>query len=876
MMDQEVLMDFIAEAREHLETIEPNLLELEKNPDNLSLIDEIFRPMHSLKGASGFLHLDKMNKLAHKAENILDEMRKGNIRNTPEIMDVILAATDALRQILDNLEEMGEEGDVEVDSIIKTIEELLSGGGHLTSKEEGEPKESESSGDSREREGYLLTINSPEHLSDFLEEVEDNVENLNKLLVDIEKEPERSEEIIQDIFRYFHNLKGNSGLIGYKEFYNLTHNAESLLNYFRQNKKNIPSDILDLLLRTIDLLEEMVEAIDPETGFVTPPDLKGIPSELEKALAKLTGNVPVEEGPPVEEENQDKGESVDVDDDDLAVFKETVRQQFENIKLALSTLEKGTDNPTEYIDGLHRAFISLKNACEYMELEECAKYASNTAVLVEQGRNMESGFDTMLSILAQESEILEEMIKKEIEKLEEASKKKEDVKKESQKVDTTVSEEKPSDEQREEPVKDTKTSEKAKVETKPKTDKKPQQKIKTSSTIRVDHEKLDHLMNLIGELIINRNRFVLLTKELEEKKDLTEVIQDFYETTDALGRISDDLQDTIMQVRMIPIRTVFSRFPRLVRDLSRKSGKKIELIIEGEDTELDKSLVELIGDPILHLIRNAVDHGQETPEERRAAGKPEVGKVWLRAFHEGNSVMIEVEDDGRGIDPEKIKKKAIEKGIITPEEAEKMDDREAIDLIFAPGFSTADKVTDVSGRGVGMDVVRNNIKSLNGNVFVHSEVGKGTKFTLSLPLTLAIIEALLVEVGTHTYAIPLDAVSETTKISPTKIYEVNQRKTTTLRGEVVGLVELGELLGVESLNGDREILPLVIISVNERKLGLIVDKLLHRQEIVIKSMGEYLGDIHGFAGATILGDGRVILILDPNELMSIATSSLRR
>jgi two-component system chemotaxis sensor kinase CheA len=392
----------------------------------------------------------------------------------------------------------------------------------------------------------------------------------------------------------------------------------------------------------------------------------------------------------------------------------------------------------------------------------------------------------------------------------------------------------------------------------------------------VDHEKLDHLMNLIGELIINRNRFVMLTKQLEENRDLNEMIQFFYETTDALGRISDDLQDTIMQVRMVPVRTVFSRFPRLVRDLSRKSGKKIDLIIEGEDTELDKSLVEVIGDPILHLIRNAVDHGQETPEERRAAGKPEVGKVWLRAFHEGNSVIIEVEDDGRGIDPEKIKKKAIEKGIINPEEAEKMDDREAIDLIFAPGFSTAEKVTDVSGRGVGMDVVRNNIKSLNGNVFVHSEVGKGTKFILSLPLTLAIIEALLVEVGTHTYAIPLDAVSETTKIETSKICEVNKRKTTTLRGEVVGLVELGEILGISNgKKDDRDILPLVIISVNDRKVGLIVDTLLHRQEIVIKSMGEYLGDIHGFAGATILGDGRVILILDPNEVMSIATSLKR-
>ena len=875
MTDQEVLMDFIAEAREHLETIEPNLLELEKNPEDRSLIDEIFRPMHSLKGASGFLNLKKMNKLAHKAENILDEMRKGNLKNTPEIMDVILEATDALRQMLDNLEESGEEGDVEIESIIETIENLLKGESPTSSAEETEVSDKGAEGEDK---GYLLTINSPEHLSDFLEEVEDNIENLNKLLVDIEKEPERSEEIIQDIFRYFHNLKGNSGLIGYKEFYELTHKAESLLNYFRQNKEKIPTDILDLLLKTLDLLEEMVEAIDQETGLVTPPDLKGLPEELEKAISRLTGSEEEEktETETISEEEEASQQDIQVDDEDLAIFIETVRQQFDNIKLALTTLEKEPEN-RDYIDGLYRALNSLKNACEYMDLEECAKYASQTAVLVDQGRNMEGGFDTLLSILSQETEILEEMINKEIDKLKKSQAEKEVAQEEK---------EEPKREEKIEEVKESKRAEEIKEEVqKEKVEKKEQtaikkdqktQKIKTSSTIRVDHEKLDHLMNLIGELIINRNRFVMLTRQLEENRDISEMIQDFYETTDALGRISDDLQDTIMQVRMIPIRTVFSRFPRLVRDLSRKSGKKIDLIIEGEDTELDKSLVELVGDPILHLIRNAVDHGLETPEERIAAGKPEVGKVWLRAFHEGNSVMIEVEDDGRGIDPEKVKKKGIEKGLITPEEAEKMDDREAIELIFAPGFSTAEKVTDVSGRGVGMDVVRNNIKSLNGNVFVHSEVGKGTKFTLSLPLTLAIIEALLVEVGNNTYAIPLDAVSETTKIDPSKVYEVNRRKTTTLRGEVVGLVELGKILGVTNGTGEeRDILPLVIISVNERKLGLIVDRLLHRQEIVIKSMGEYLGDIHGFAGATILGDGRVILILDPNEIMSIATASAR-
>ena len=273
---------------------------------------------------------------------------------------------------------------------------------------------------------------------------------------------------------------------------------------------------------------------------------------------------------------------------------------------------------------------------------------------------------------------------------------------------------------------------------------------KSSSTIRVDHERLDHLMNLIGELIINRNRYTLIARSLEgggENVNISEVAQSLSETTYAMARISDDLQDTIMKVRMVPVSSVFSRFPRLVRDLSRKSGKEVDLIMEGEETELDKSVVEVIGDPLVHLIRNSVDHGIESEDVRVAAGKAPKGKVTLRAFHKGNSVAIEIEDDGKGIDPDKMREVAIRKGVITPEEAAQLDDREAMELIFAPGFSSAEKITDISGRGVGMDVVRTNIKNLKGSVNTYSEVGKGTRFTLSLPLTLAIIDALMVNVS---------------------------------------------------------------------------------------------------------------------------------
>jgi len=383
-------------------------------------------------------------------------------------------------------------------------------------------------------------------------------------------------------------------------------------------------------------------------------------------------------------------------------------------------------------------------------------------------------------------------------------------------------------------------------------------------------------MNLIGELIINRNRYALLARSLEEGKlDVQAIAQQLTETTYAMARLSDDLQDTIMKVRMVPVSSVFSRFPRLVRDLSRKSGKEVELITEGEETELDKSVVEVIGDPLVHLIRNSVDHGLETEDVRLAAGKSAIGRVWLRAYHRGNSVAIEVEDDGKGIDPAKMREVAVRKGIMTPEEAKNIDDRDALEIIFMPGFSSAETITDISGRGVGMDVVRTNIKNLKGTVSVTSEVGKGTKFTMALPLTLAIIDALMVMVGDQTYAIPLDAVSETTKIEVKRMTEVNKRKAVTLRGEVLGIIELREILELPvSDQEEKEIVSMVILQDNDRRLGVIVDKLLERQEVVIKPLGSYLSDfdMRGLSGATIMGDGSVVLILDPHEIYLMSTS----
>lgn len=883
-MDAEIFAAFVIEAREHLESIEPNLLELEKEPDNLTLLDDIFRPMHSLKGASGFLGLNKINSLAHKGENVLDELRKGRMRATSGIMDAILQATDLLREMIDNLDEAATEGDVDTSEVEQRFQQILEGKGEeavssTESKSEemtetseaeavsgAEEAEEESEVELQSLESYHLTVGSPAHLHNFYEEVEETVEKLSDVLVQLEKsDGEEQKGLVDDIFRYFHNLKGNSGIIGYKEFNALTHEAETLLNDVRKGEIVVSQFVIDLLLETLDLMEKLAEGINIDTADVTPIDISFSVKKLQECI-KTKGGF------------SDAGVSkrvVKEENDDLIIFKDTVDQQLSAIYKALEILEKDGSNK-ESIDSLYRSLVTIQNSACYMEEENLKVYAERTAGLVEQARNSEMDFSDMHDILKQETGIIEQMVEKFIAAHENTSVA-EEIKPESAPAPKPETKPAAKPEIKSETKSEVKPAAKSAPAPKPATAPKASDasaaaaKSKSSSTVRVDHEKLDHLMNLIGELIINRNRFAMLARSLEEQHDPAEIAQQLTETTYSMARISDDLQDTIMAVRMVPVQTVFSRFPRLIRDLSKKSNKNVELIMSGEDTGLDKSVAETIGDPLVHLIRNSVDHGLEPEADRIAAGKDPVGKVWLRASHQGNSVVIEVEDDGRGIDPEKTKAKALEKGLITDDDARNMDDRTAVDLIFAAGFSTAEKITDISGRGVGMDVVRSNIKDLKGSVTVQTELGKGSIFTLSLPLTLAIIDALMVTVHGDTFAIPLDSVSETTKVEIGCLKEINQRRALTLRNEVVGIVDLADLLGFEKKEDNRELLPIVILTVNDRKVGLVVDRLLERQEIVIKTLGSYLGALHGISGATIMGDGGVTLILDPHEIYKIAT-----
>jgi len=636
---QELLEDFLIEAFEMIDEMDQDLVELESNPDDLELLNKIFRVAHTIKGSGSFLNFDKLTKLTHHMEAVLDKARKGELRITPEIMDVILESVDAMKAILEYIRDNGndESPDVEIDSIVEKLDAIVKGNaGSSEGKKEKTKEESEKVGD----------LNLDEITPDNLDELD--LSNLS-------------------------------------------------------------------------------------------------PEELDKVLDKL------------------------VDDMNTSPEEEGV-EEIEEVEENKNTEENKQKEE--------------KNLPEKPAANEPAKKTAPT------------------------NQAQKNALKKHI--------------------------------------------------------------TATEQTIRVDVKRLDQLMNLIGELVLAKNRLIKIYNDVEERYEGEKFLDELNQVVSSISIVTTDLQIAVMKTRMLPIGKVFNKFPRLVRDLSRELGKKVRLIIEGEDTELDKSIIEEIGDPLVHMIRNSVDHGIEPPEERIKKGKPEEGTVWLRAYNEGNMIVIEIKDDGNGMNPDKLKQKAIEKGIITPTEAENMSDKEAFMLIFKPGFSTAEKVTSVSGRGVGMDVVKTNIEKLNGIIEVDSIPGKGTTFKLKIPLTLAIIQALLVASQEDLFAVPLSNVIETVRIVEEDIYTVEGKSVLKLRDEVLPLVNMADVFNIEKILEPEKYLYVVILGLGSSKVGLIVDRFIGQEEIVIKSLGEFLKGIPGIAGATIRGDGRVTLIVDVGSLMKLA------
>ncbi|MFT2766007.1 chemotaxis histidine kinase/response regulator CheAY2 [Helicobacter pylori] len=648
-----------------------------------------------------------------------------------------------------------------------------------------------------------------EIMEDFLIEAFEMNEQLDQDLVELEHNPEDL-DLLNRIFRVAHTIKGSSSFLNLNILTHLTHNMEDVLNRARKGEIKITPDIMDVVLRSIDLMKTLLVTIR-DTGSDTN---NGKENEIEEAVKQLQAITSqnlegAKEGTKEAPKEEVKEEAK----------KENIKENQENKAKAPTAKDFASDNP-----------LADEPDLDYTNMS---------------------------------AEEVEAEIERLLNKRQEADKERRAQKKQEAKPKQEVA-------SKTETPKAPKTETKTKAKADTEENKAPS--IGVEQTVRVDVRRLDHLMNLIGELVLGKNRLIRIYGDVEERYDGEKFLEELNQVVSSISAVTTDLQLAVMKTRMQPVGKVFNKFPRMVRDLSRELGKSIELIIEGEETELDKSIVEEIGDPLIHIIRNSCDHGIEPLEERRRLNKPETGKVQLSAYNEGNHIVIKISDDGKGLDPVMLKEKAIEKGVISERDAEGMSDREAFNLIFKPGFSTAKVVSNVSGRGVGMDVVKTNIEKLNGIIEIDSEVGVGTTQKLKIPLTLAIIQALLVGVQEEYYAIPLSSVLETVRISQDEIYTVDGKSVLRLRDEVLSLVRLSDIFKVDAILESNSDVYVVIIGLADQKIGVIVDYLIGQEEVVIKSLGYYLKNTRGIAGATVRGDGKITLIVDVGAMMDMAKS----
>ena len=698
-----------------------------------------------------------------------------------------------------------------------------------------------------------------QYLEIFIDETKEHLQTLSDQLMILEQEPENM-DTINEIFRAAHSLKGMAGTMGYKRMQRLTHDMENVFQEIRSGNMKVQPELIDVLFRGLDALEAYLAEI-LESGNEGTEENEEIINTLNSIAAKATGKEPPEPMKAAQPQEtasasteeapaEAKYTSIQINDYEKNTFDKAVQQK-ENIFGITVYLQETC------ILKAARAFLVFKALEEHGEV---IKAVPN----VQDIEDEKFDFDFSLVYFTKDSA---ETIKKAIENVSEVKKAivgafmpEMEKSEESEKHDTSKEVKKD-----EKPVNNAGAAQQTVKKAENKTAAK--KKTKTTKptvgrTVRVDIEKLDVLMNLVSELIIAKNGLVSMSSSDDSKKD-----SGFNEQIEYLESVTTNLHESVMKVRMVPIESVVSRFPRMIRDLNKKLNKKMELHMTGEETELDRTVIDEIGDPLQHLLRNAADHGLESNEERLALGKEEVGQIYLDAYQDGNNVNIVVRDDGAGIDVEKVKQKAIEKGNITPEQAEIMTDKDVIDLLFKPSFSTAEKITDVSGRGVGLDVVKSNIEALGGDVEVRTQLGEGTTFIVRLPLTLAIIQALMVEIRDEKYAIALGSISNIESIPVNEIKYVQAQEVIHLRGAVIPLIRLDQVLDMEEKQEEPENLTVVIVKKGDSLAGLVVDNLIGQQEIVIKSLGKYINNNKIISGATILGDGEVALILDVNTLM---------
>lgn len=695
-----------------------------------------------------------------------------------------------------------------------------------------------------------------QYLEIFIDESEEHLQTLSDCIMVLEKEPD-NKDTINEVFRAAHSLKGIAGTMGFKRMQHLTHDMENVFQEVRSDHIKVTSGMIDLLFKCLDALEGYVDNIKSTSDEGT-EDNEVIIKELNDFIAKTegaeeTGNTETSEAkeaaPESTQEEKAGQEKIELTNDEKKAIREA-ESNGQHIYVMTVHIQK------DCLLKAARAFLVFKAVEDFGQI---LVYRPSSQDIEDEKFEFEFSFflaseeseDKIVAVAKAVSEI--EKVDAEEIHLDEYVKEAE-AQEEQQAKEATA-------EQKEAPAEAPKAAEKKApaANAKKQTNAKPV----TGRTVRVDIEKLDALMNQVSELIIAKNSLVSISSnESGEYQN-----QSFHEQIEYLERITTNLHESVMKVRMVPIESVVNKFPRMIRDLSRKLGKKMELYMTGEDTELDRTVVDQIGDPLQHLLRNSADHGLEDNATRVERGKPEVGSIFLKAFQEGNNVIIEVGDDGNGIDVAAVRDKAVERGVITAEQAENMSQKEIINILFLPSFSMAKKITDISGRGVGLDVVKSNIEALGGDVEVRTQLGEGTTFIVRLPLTLAIIQALMVEIRDEKYAIALGSISNIESIPVNEIKYVQAQEVIHLRGAVIPLIRLDQVLDMEEKQEEPENLTVVIVKKGDSLAGLVVDNLIGQQEIVIKSLGKYINNNKIISGATILGDGEVALILDVNTLM---------
>lgn len=695
-------------------------------------------------------------------------------------------------------------------------------------------------------------MDTSQYLEIFIDETKEHLQNLNEQLLIIEKEPENA-DTINEIFRAAHSLKGMAGTMGYKRMQRLTHDMENVFSEIRNGKMKVSADLIDVVFQCLDALEGYLDNI-LQTSDEGTDDNEPIINRINEILKNGTGES-ANAGAKSAQESAPKAEATKTAGKMIPKFKDIKLEEQETKACAeAKTKEMNVYGMTVYVQEscvlkAARAFLVFK------ALEEIGEVI-HSQPSVQDIEDEKFDFDFSVFIITKAS--LEDTIKavKDVSEIEEviAEVYTPEITKETKPevvVEKTV----------EEPKQVAAAAAVAPSQPKQAQSKQAAKPV-VNRTVRVDIEKLDGLMNQVSELIIAKNSLVSLNSQDSAKNSQT-----FHEQIEYLERITTNLHESVMKVRMVPIESVVSRFPRMIRDISKKLDKKMELYMSGEDTELDRTVIDEIGDPLMHLLRNSADHGLEDAELRAERGKPPVGSIFLNAYQEGNNVIIEVGDDGNGIDVENVKNKGIERGIITSEQAENMSDKEIINLLFMPSFSMAKKVSDLSGRGVGLDVVKSKIEALGGDVEVKTKLGEGTTFIIRLPLTLAIIQALLVEVGDEKYAISLGSIQTIEDIAPSDIKYVQAKEVIHIRGSVIPIIRLDQVLDIPPREEEPESLTVVIVKKGDKLAGLVVDSLNGQAEIVIKSLGKYIENNKIISGATILGDGEVALILDANVLI---------